>query len=47
MVEKSTRKGKGLVDLEAPLESGGAGGEIDNSMHVSDGSAGSRRYDDF
>ena len=48
VVEKSTRKeGKRLVDLEALLKLGGAGREINNSMHVSDGSTRSRCYGDF
>ena len=40
-------QGEGLVDLEMPLKSSGAGGEIDNSMYVSDGSTWSRCCDDF
>ena len=45
MVGKSTHKeGKRLVDLEALLKLGGAGREINNSMHVSDGSTRSRCY---
>ena len=40
------RKGR-LVNLETPLKPGGAGGEINSSMYVLDGSTRSRCYNDF